>query len=138
MAHNAQAPAVATLSLNMLGEQLPLSHALDGLINKTDLTVVVAAGNMDMDACDCSPSGNDKVESTRPPVHAAITGGHTILRELSFRREAVEAKFLRATSIVKKRHRPSSVANRWGLLERRKMGNFGGDVAHLILSRKAP
>ncbi|XP_038072873.1 extracellular serine proteinase-like [Patiria miniata] len=59
--HHASKPAVVTLSLNMYGEHIPLGHALDGLIELTGVTVVVAAGNMDDDACNCSPSGNEQV-----------------------------------------------------------------------------
>ncbi len=61
VAHNYQKPAVATLSLNMYGEHLPLENALDGLINETGITVVVAAGNFDDDACNASPSRDEKV-----------------------------------------------------------------------------
>ena len=52
---------MATLSLNMYGEHVALGNALDGLINETGITVVVAAGNMDDNACAASPSCNKQV-----------------------------------------------------------------------------
>ncbi|XP_033629198.1 extracellular serine proteinase-like [Asterias rubens] len=61
VAHNYEKPAVATISLNMYGEHLPLENALDGLISDTGITVVVAAGNFDDDACNTSPSCDKQV-----------------------------------------------------------------------------
>ncbi|XP_022112070.1 uncharacterized protein LOC110991162 [Acanthaster planci] len=59
--HHASSPAVVAVSLNMNGDHILLGQALNGLIEVTGATVVVAAGNMDDNACDCSPSGNEQV-----------------------------------------------------------------------------